>query len=131
MCLLSHKKGLKLLKKMGRRSKATISCINILRNSRKNLPAQVEDITNHQPEDLLDFEGNPPQHSAIDLLEEGFFMLDEDLGSDSEDETKDEECKDESIDKPVTYIIFFFFLGDGTFCCSWRLCNRLPKGAGS
>ena len=62
----------------------------------------MEDTTNHQPEDLADFEGNPPQHSAIDLLEKGFFMLDEDLGSDSEDETEDEEHEDESIDKPVT-----------------------------
>jgi hypothetical protein len=32
-------------------------------------------------------------------LEEGFFMLDEDLGSDSEDEIDDEECKDETIDQ--------------------------------
>ena len=39
---------------------------------------------------------------ANDLLEEGFFMLEEDLGSDSEDEIEDEELEDESIDKPVT-----------------------------
>jgi hypothetical protein len=33
-------------------------------------------------------------------LEEGFFMLDEDLGSDSEDEIDDnDECKDKSMDK--------------------------------
>jgi hypothetical protein len=99
MALLSHEKGPNLCKKMGRCSKATISCINNLGHAQKKLQAQVEDIMD--PQDPY-FEGNPPQNCSIDLLEEGFFMLDEDLDSDDEDETEDKECKDESMDKPVT-----------------------------
>ncbi|KAF8516431.1 hypothetical protein BU17DRAFT_92771 [Hysterangium stoloniferum] len=47
------------------------------------------------------FDGNHPQNHSIDLLE-GFFMLEEDLNSDSEDELEDEECEDESTDEPMT-----------------------------
>lgn len=84
---------------MGRRSKATLSRVNNLGHAQKNLRAQVEDITDLQDPD---FDENSPQNHANDLLEEGFFMLEEDLGSDSEDEIEDEELEDESIDKPVT-----------------------------
>jgi hypothetical protein len=62
----------------------------------------VEDITDPQDPD---FDGNQLQNSqnhTIDLLEEGFFMLEEDLGSDSKDEIEDKECEDESTHKPVT-----------------------------
>jgi hypothetical protein len=99
MALLSHEKGPNLCKKMGRRPKATILCINNLGHAQKKLQAQVKDIMNPQ---APYFEGNPSQNCSIDLLEEGFFMLDKDLDSDDEDETEDEECKDESMDKPVT-----------------------------
>jgi hypothetical protein len=81
-------------KKMGR---CPISCDNNLRHAQKKLQAKVEDIMDPQDPD---FEGNLPQNSLIDLLEEGFFMLGKDLDSDNEDETKDEECEDESMDKP-------------------------------
>ena len=84
---------------MGRHLKATISCINNLGHAQKKLWAQVEDIMDPQDPD---FKGNPPQNCLIDLLEEGFFMLNKDLDSDNEDEIEDEECKDESMDKPVT-----------------------------
>jgi hypothetical protein len=50
----------------------------------------VEDITDLEDPD---FNGNPPQNHAIDLLEEGFFMLKEDLGLDSEDEIDNEELE--------------------------------------
>ena len=65
---------------MGKRSKATLSRVNILRNARKIFRAQVEDITDLQD---LDFNENPPQNHANGLLEEGFFMLQEDLALDS------------------------------------------------
>jgi hypothetical protein len=84
---------------MGRCSKATLSCVNNLGHAQKKLWAQVEDITDLQDPD---FDENPPQNYANDLLEEGFFMLEEDLGLDSEDKIEDEELEDESIDKPVT-----------------------------
>jgi hypothetical protein len=59
----------------------------------------VEDITDLQDPD---FDENPPQNHANDLLEEGFFMLEEDLGLDSEDKIEDKELEDKSMDKPVT-----------------------------
>ena len=65
---------------MGRRPKATISRVNNLGHAQKKLRAQVEDIMDPQDPD---FEGNPPQNCSIDLLEEGFFMLDGDLDSDA------------------------------------------------
>jgi hypothetical protein len=46
-------------------------------------------------------QGNLPQNHLINFLEEGFFMLAWDLDSDDEDETKDAECEDEFMDKPV------------------------------
>ena len=52
----------------------------------------MEDIMDPQDPD---FKGNLPQNCSIDLLEAGFFMLDE-------DKIEDKECKDESMDKPVT-----------------------------
>ena len=84
---------------MGRHPKKTLACISNLRCRQKILQAHVEDITDPQDPD---FDGNQPQNQPVDLLEEGFFMLDEDLSSDSEDEIDDEECKDESMDKVVT-----------------------------
>jgi hypothetical protein len=68
--------------------------------SAEKLQAKVEDIMDPQDPD---FEGNLPQNWSIDLLEaeEGFFMLGKDLDSDNEDKTKDEECENESMDKPV------------------------------
>jgi hypothetical protein len=54
----------------------------------------VEDITD--PEDP-DFQGNHSKSHAVDLLEEGFFVLDENLDSDSEDEGCEDECADESV----------------------------------
>ncbi|KAF8526919.1 hypothetical protein BU17DRAFT_82373 [Hysterangium stoloniferum] len=45
--------------------------------------------------------GNQPQNHPVNLLEEGFFILNKDLSSDNEGEIEDEECKDESTDKPV------------------------------
>ena len=65
---------------MRRCSKATLSHVNNLGHAQKNLWAQVEDITDIQD---LDFNKNPPQNHANDLLEEGFFMLEEDLALDS------------------------------------------------
>ena len=82
---------------MGRHPKKTLACISNLGCQQKILQAQVEDITNPQDPD---FDGNQPQNQPVDLLEEGFFMLDEDLGSDSEDKIDDKECKDESMGKP-------------------------------
>lgn len=73
---------------MGRRSRAALSRVSNLRHAQKNLPAHVEDISD--PQNLY-FDRNPP--------EEGFFMLEEDLGSDSDSEIEDEENKDESTDK--------------------------------
>ena len=84
---------------MGRRPKAIISHINNLGHAQKKLQAQVEDIMDPQDPDS---KGNLPQNCSIDLLEDGFFMLDEDLDSDDEDEIEDEECEDGSMDKPVT-----------------------------
>jgi hypothetical protein len=70
---------------MGRCLKATLSRVNNLGHAQKNLQAQVEDITDLQDPD---FDENPPQNHANDLLEKGFFMLEEDLGSDSEDKIR-------------------------------------------
>jgi len=84
---------------MGRHSRATLAHVSNLGHAQKKLRAHVEDITD--PMDP-DFDGNQPQRHPVDLLEEGFFILDEDLGSDTEDEMEDEECEDESTDKPVT-----------------------------
>jgi hypothetical protein len=84
---------------MGRRSKATLARVSNLGHPQKKFQACVEDITNPQDPD---FDGSRPQNHPVDLLEEGFFMLDEDLGSDSEDEIDDEECEDENTDKVVT-----------------------------
>ncbi|KAF8507884.1 hypothetical protein BU17DRAFT_100179 [Hysterangium stoloniferum] len=84
---------------MGRHSKATLACISNLGHPQKKFQACVEDITD--PQDPY-FDGSRPQNHPVDLLEEGFFMLDEDLGSDSEDEIDDEECEDETTDKVVT-----------------------------
>ena len=76
---------------MGRRSKATIACFKNCGQAQKKLQAQVEDITD--PQDPYFNEYQSWNHPA-DVLEEGFFILDKDLGSDSEDE----ECEDESTD---------------------------------
>ncbi|KAF8804583.1 hypothetical protein BYT27DRAFT_7259069 [Phlegmacium glaucopus] len=84
---------------MGRHSRATLACVSNLGHAQKILWAHVEDITDPQDPD---FDGNQPQKHPVDLLEEGFFILDEGLGSDTEDEMEDEECEDESTDKPVT-----------------------------
>jgi hypothetical protein len=84
---------------MGRRSKATLARVSNLGHPQKKNQARVEDITD--PQDPY-FDGNQPQNHPVDLLEERFFMLDEDLGSDSEDEIDDEECEDETTDKVVT-----------------------------
>ena len=95
MIFWATKKYTNPCKTMGRRPKKTLACISSLGCQQ----AHVEDITNPQDPD---FDGNQPQNQPVDLLEEGFFMLDEDLGSDShgEDEIDDEECEDESMCKP-------------------------------
>ncbi|KAF8804556.1 hypothetical protein BYT27DRAFT_7300076, partial [Phlegmacium glaucopus] len=86
-------------KTMGRHSRATLAHVSNLGHAQKILWAHVEDITDPQDPD---FDGNQPQKHPVDLLEEGFFILDEDLGSDTEDKMEDEECEDESTDKSVT-----------------------------
>ena len=84
---------------MGRCPKKTLAHIRNLGHWQKILQAHVEDITDPQDPD---FDENWPQNQLVDLLEQGFFMLDEDLGSDTEDEIDNEECEDESMDKVVT-----------------------------
>ena len=84
---------------MGRHSRAALSRVSNLGHAQKKFRAHVEDITDPQDPD---FDRNQLQNHTVDLLEEGFFILDEDLGSDSEDELEDEECEDKSTDKTVT-----------------------------
>ena len=79
---------------MGRRSTATLTRISNLGYTKESFRAYVEDITD--PEDP-DFHGNHSKNHAVDLLEEGFFVLDENLDSDSEDEGCEDECADESV----------------------------------
>ena len=82
---------------MGRHSKATLTHIRNLRHAQKISQTHVNDVTNPQDPD---FDGNQPPNHPADILEESFFILDEDLGSDSEDEIE-EEYEDESTYKPL------------------------------
>jgi len=63
-------------------------------------------------------------------LEEGFFTLDEDLGSESEDKIDDEECEDETTDKVVTVKLGIWTEMSGPKSCealasTYRLCRSL------
>jgi hypothetical protein len=79
---------------MGRRSTATLARISNLGHTKESFRAHVEDITD--PVDP-DFQGNHSKSHAVNLLEEGLFVLDENLDSDSEDEGCEDECADESV----------------------------------
>jgi hypothetical protein len=80
---------------MGRHSKATITRVNNLRQAQTILRTHVDDISSCQDPY---FDGNQLPNHQTDLPEEGFFILDENLGPESEDE----ECEDEFTDKNVT-----------------------------
>jgi len=72
---------------MGRHSKAKQTRIQNLRCAQKAQKPYIEDVTDLEDDHI---DQGPPQDPFGDLLEHGFFLLDEDLGSDSDSDEEDE-----------------------------------------
>ena len=79
---------------MGRQSKAIQACLkNLQKHVTTPQKAYVEDITDEEDADY----NHAKQHGTADLLEEGFFFLDEDSDSDEDSEYGEEDIDEEDI----------------------------------
>ena len=96
---------------MGRQSKAAAARVENLKIARKHLQPQIEDVTDQEN---TDFEPSSTQnqHHHDDLLEEGFFILEEDLGSESELDDEDEGSDEESTASESAIAEFMRVLGE-------------------
>ena len=77
---------------MGRQSKAIQACLkNLQKHVMTPQKAYVEDVTDEEDADY----NHAKQHGTADLLEEGFFFLDEDSDSDEDSEYGEEDIDEE------------------------------------
>lgn len=75
---------------MGRQSRANTAHVKNIQEARKRHKASVEDITAMEDPDFVQ---SMAQNATNDLLEQGFFILEKELGPDidDDDDDKDEE----------------------------------------
>jgi len=92
---------------MGRPSKAKQARIkNLLRAKARKRTLAAEDATTTDSTEDPDYTQNPTQNAADNLIEQGFFILDEDLGSDTDEDESDDEK--EAVDVKTDADIFMF-----------------------
>jgi len=90
---------------MGQHSNGTQACIKNLQQHKGTKKPTVEDVPESDNEEY----SPPSQKQTSDLLEEGFFFLDEDSDSDSDSEFGDEEVEEDELKELRTEADLFRF----------------------